>query len=75
MSKGVRAVKDIPKRKMVLPDRKLLGAMTIIRDYNETERGCTRMCKKAHKHVKKKIKKKMPISNNESRGKVIPSKR
>ena len=58
LSKGVRDVKDIPKRKMVLPDRKLLGAMTIIRDYNETERGCTRMCKKAHKHIQKKIKKK-----------------
>ena len=48
LSKGVRDVKDIPKRKMVLPDRKLLGAMTIKRDYIETERGCTRLCKKAH---------------------------
>ena len=58
LSKGVREVKEIPKRKMVLPDNKLLGAMTIIRDYNETERGCTRTCKKDHKHIQKKIKKK-----------------
>jgi hypothetical protein len=58
LSKGVREVKEIPKRKMVLPNKRLLGAMTIIRDYNENEHGCTRECKKDHKHIKKKIKKK-----------------
>ena len=58
LSKGVREVKEIPKRKMVLPNKRLLGAMTIIRDYNVDERGCTRACKKDHKHIQKKIKKK-----------------
>jgi len=58
LSKGVRDVKEIPKRKMVLPNKRLLGALTIIRDYNVDERGCTRACKKDHKHIQKKIKKK-----------------
>ena len=58
LSKGVREVKEIPKRKMVLPNKKLLGALTIIRDYNVDERGCTRACKKDHNHIQKKIKKK-----------------
>ena len=43
---------------MVLPNKRLLGALTIIRDYNVDERGCTRACKKDHKHIQKKIKKK-----------------
>tara|TARA_B100001750_G_scaffold238230_1_gene244469 strand:+ start:163 stop:942 length:780 start_codon:yes stop_codon:yes gene_type:complete len=58
LSKGVREVKEIPKRKMVLPNKRLLGALTIVRDYNVNERGCTRSCKKDHEHMKKKIKKK-----------------
>ena len=33
--------------------------MIIIRDYNQSQSGtCARECKKAHKHIKKKIKKK-----------------
>jgi len=59
LSKGVREIKEIPKRKMVLPGDRLLAAMIIIRDYNQNQPGtCIRGCKKAHKHVKKKIKKK-----------------
>ena len=59
LSKGVRETKEIPKRKMVLPGKRLLGAMIIIRDYNENQSGtCTRGCKKDHEHIKKKIKKK-----------------
>ncbi len=59
LSKGVREIKAIPKRKMVLPGKRLLGAMIIIRDYNQSQTGtCERGCKKDHKHIKKKIKKK-----------------
>ena len=58
LSKGVREVKEIPKRKMVLPNERLLGALTIIRDYNVNEGGCARSCKKDHEHIKKRIKKK-----------------
>ena len=59
LSKGVREVKDIPKRKMVLPGKRLLGAMIIMRDYNESQPGtCIRTCDKDHDHIKKKIKKK-----------------
>ena len=55
LSKGVREVKEIPKRKMVLPNKRLLGALTIIRDYNVNEGGCARSCKKDHEHIKKRI--------------------
>ena len=59
LSKGVREIKEIPKRKMILPGKRLLGAMIIIRDYNTSQSGtCARGCKKDHKHVKKKMKKK-----------------
>jgi hypothetical protein len=62
LSKGVREIKEIPKRKMVLPGKRLLGAMIIIRDYNQNQSGtCERGCKKDHDpsgHIKKKIKKK-----------------
>ena len=59
LSKGVREIKEIPKRKMVLPGKRLLDAMIIIRDYNESQPGtCTRICKKDHDHIMKKIKKK-----------------
>ena len=58
LSKGVRETKEIPKRQMVLPGKRLLGAMIIIHDYNENEKGCSRTCKKDHEHIKKKIKKK-----------------
>ena len=44
---------------MVLPGKRLLGAMIIIRDYNESQPGtCARGCKKDHTHIQKKIKKK-----------------
>ena len=59
LSKGVRDYKDIPKRKMILPGKRLLDAMIIIRDYNKSQPGtCTRTCKKDHDHIMKKIKKK-----------------
>ena len=72
LSKGVREVKEIPKRKMVLPNKKLLGALTIIRDYNVDERGCTRACKKDHKHIQKKIKKKQLAETCIEQG-ILPS--
>ena len=58
LSKGIREIKEIPKRKMVLPGKRLLDAMIIIRDYNDSQPGtCTRTCKKDHDHIMKKIKK------------------
>ena len=73
LSIGIREVKPIPKRKMVIPNSRLLTAMIIIRDYNQSQPGtCDRECQKEHVHIRKKIKKKQLAEECVNRN-VLPS--